>query len=274
MVAIGGNERTDSLITGCEIEDIYTLKDFPIHMLTDEPASNDLCCDMTFSIGKEDGFIELRKIISPEILYKDTHSNAIGKTWRESHELVARLIQNVSTSNTTILEIGGGTGRLNQIFNSLNGTCAEWTIIEPQPCPVDGCTATFIKGFFPQALNNIKYDIILHTHSLEHMENIWDYFNHLNKHIKLGGRMIFSIPDMKPMLQKNMTSIINFEHTFLLLEEYVDYLLGRNGYVINEKIHYGDGHSLIYSTTYLGGGARKPAAQFIRNKQKGLYELY
>jgi len=252
MLKIDGNERSRSLMTNCELEDVFTLPDFPIHMLSEGDPSNDLCCDMIFSIGVEDGFIELRKTVSPEILYKDRHSNAIGAMWRGAHEAVARLIQDNSTSASKILEIGGGTGKLNQIFNEIGGACNKWTIIEPQPLPVEGCTAEFVKGFFPEDLQNEKFDMVIHTHYFEHVENIQTFLEDVTRFLQVGGKMIFALPDMEPMLDKYMTSIIHFEHTFLITEKYLDFILNRNGFTVDEKQHFGNGQSLIYVTTYLG----------------------
>ena len=135
----------------------------------------------------------------------------------------------------------------------MGGHSGYWEIIEPQPCPIEGCTAIYRRGLFPDALkDDEKYDIILHTHCMEHMEDPKTFFEGILRHISQSGRMIFSVPDMKKMLEKEMTSIINFEHTMLLTEEYIDYLLGKYGFRIDKKLGYGNGHSLIYTTTYTG----------------------
>lgn len=99
--------RDKSLITGCDVEPLYTIKDFPIHMLRNEGEESEFC-DMDFTIGKEDGFVQLGKIIPPEVLYKDTHSNAIGKVWENAHRLVANWIKKYSNNKTYVLEVGGG----------------------------------------------------------------------------------------------------------------------------------------------------------------------
>lgn len=159
----------------------------------------------------------------------------------------------------------------------MNGACSRWTIVEPQPLPVEGCRAEFIKGFFPEDLSNKKYDMVIHTHYFEHVENIQQFLENVTRFIRINGKMIFSLPDMKPMLEKYMTSILNFEHTFLITEEYLDFILSKNGFSIDKKQHYGNGHSLIYVTTYTGHPqhVRLPDDMYSLNKNTILdYILY
>lgn len=68
--------RGTGMITGCETETLFVLKNFPVHMMAD--GKTEARCDMKFEIGKEDGFVQLADVIPAEILYRDTHSNAPG----------------------------------------------------------------------------------------------------------------------------------------------------------------------------------------------------
>lgn len=174
-----------------------------------------------------------------------------GGVWKGAHELVAQKVKAYSGSDTKILEIGGATGKLNALYNQSGGKSIHWDIVEVQPCPVPECTARYITGIFPDALKNQEqYDMILHTHCMEHMEDLHLFLKNVIKHIVPRGWMIFSVPDMQQMIENGMTSIVNFEHTVLLTEKYIDYLLGCYGFSIKEKQRYGNGHSLVYVTSY------------------------
>lgn len=122
---------------------------------------------------------------------------------------------------------------------------------------------------FPDALEeNVRYDMILHTHCMEHMEDLHFFMKSVSKHLVPGGKMIFSVPDMQRMLENEMTSIVNFEHTILLTERYIDCLLGLYGFWIEEKRRYGNGHSLIYVTSLTGEEwAVGFAGMYERNKE-------
>lgn len=83
------------------------------------------------------------------------------------------------------------------------GACKEWNIIEPQPCPIKECTATFIKGFFSDDIDTSrKYDIVVHTHVWEHSENLKGFIRNIRNCLSIGRKMIFSVPDMKYMFEK------------------------------------------------------------------------
>jgi len=97
-------KRTKSILTGCSTEVLYTLKDFPIHMME---SDKNFSSDMVFAIGKKDGFIQLENIISPEKLYIDTHFNSPGKVWENHYIAVSEVIEKYSDKPLEILEIGG-----------------------------------------------------------------------------------------------------------------------------------------------------------------------
>lgn len=156
----------------------------------------------------------------------------------------------------------------------IGGKTKNWDIIEVQPCPVQGCIARYRQGIFPNALESTDlYDLIIHTHCMEHMEDLNVFFEGVCKHLIINGRMIFSVPDMQDMLNKSMTSIVNFEHTFLLTERYINYLLCKYGFKIDEKLSYGNGHSLIYVTIYTGI-CKKVSLMGMYEKNKILMENF
>lgn len=50
--------------------------------------------------------------------------------------------------------------------------------------------------------------------------------------------MIFSIPNLKKYLENKWINYLSFEHTILLTESVMDYLLNKNQFKIIEKIFY------------------------------------
>jgi hypothetical protein len=240
-------------------------------MLSGLPDETDLFEDMVFSIGTEDGFVQLKKSILPDVLYKDSHSNAVGKVWENAHREVATLLVKYADKETDIFEPGGATGILNKLFHDLQGEYKSWTILEPQPCPILGCHAEFIRGFFPKDVPDRKYDIIVHTHTMEHMEKIDEFLNNILVHLKENGFMIFSLPDMKALMEQGVLSVVNFEHSYYLAEQYVDVLCKRYGFDIVEKQHFGNGHSLIYVTQYTGNRMEVSVENIWYQKNRELF---
>jgi hypothetical protein len=88
-------ERKVDIITGSSnLEDLYTLEKFPVFMgsvLHD--ASEDLVEDMAWSISKDSGFIQLKKLLPLDILYQSqTTTSAIGETWMAHHRAFSKFI--------------------------------------------------------------------------------------------------------------------------------------------------------------------------------------
>ena len=80
----------------------------PVNMLADAESEpqNDPTYDMVFGIFPDSGVIQLLDLVPEEMIYVDTHSNAVGGIWKRQHEQLAALIGESNPEN--ILEIGGG----------------------------------------------------------------------------------------------------------------------------------------------------------------------
>ena len=228
---------------------IKEFRNFPVNMLApaDSDPKDDPSFDMKIGINEESGVIQIVELLPNDRIYVDTHSNAIGGVWRNHHETVSKCIQKYSPDS--VLEIGGGTGILESIYNAMSEAPIPWTIIEPQPHPIKETRASFIKGFFPDALpKSIDYDVLVHTHTIEHMYSPKDFMSLISDYMEDGKHMVFSVPNLKNNLEACMTSVLNFEHTIYFTDDYIDYLLERYGFVIESKQNISN-HSIVYSTT-------------------------
>ena len=108
MIKLNKNQfvsRTKSVISGGDVEEISSIENFPVFIgSTTDDISSDMSHNLTFDICKETGMIQLRDVVSPDIIYPKFHSEAIGKVWSEHHESLSELILKYS-DNKTILEI-------------------------------------------------------------------------------------------------------------------------------------------------------------------------
>lgn len=235
-------------ITGAEsdFDVLLSFKKFPIHMLENE--STDIKKDKThpLSIGIDSlsGVVQVLDPPTKEELYVDSHSNAVGGVWNGHHRMVADIIRNYHPKN--VLEIGGATGILESYYNKDALNTKNWVIVEPEPHPIKETSATFIKGFFPEALpKGMVYDLLVHTHTMEHMDSICNFIKMISDHMPVGGKMIFSVPNFKELTETVATSILNFEHTVYLTEEYIEWLLASYRFKLLDKQNYIN-HSIIY----------------------------
>lgn len=242
-------DRKLSVVTQKEtVEDLREFEKFPIYMgCTDEPESNDLSVDMRWGICRESGVIQLTKLIPLDILYKNSHgSGLVGKIWAQHHHEFAKFI--FKQNPRGVLEIGGGHGILATEYLKIKEL--PWTIIEPNPSPIENCKATFVKSFFDTTTvipENI--DTVVNSHVLEHIYEPRKFIELISSRLKSGSRFIFSVPNMRKMLERSYTNTLNFEHTTFLTEGTIEYLLKIAGFQITEKQYYLDDHSIFYAAT-------------------------
>lgn len=229
-----------------DLEIIHTLNKFPVYMgCTSQSEENDLVADMIWAISKKSGLVELKELIPLNILYPENHAASIGSVWNNHHNSFAIFLGYYRPKG--IIEIGGAHGILSKKYQEIDEI--EWTIVEPNPIPIDGVKAKFIKCFFDDtfAFEN-DYDTVIHSHVFEHIYEPDIFIKHLSSFIQDDKKMIFSIPNMQVMLKRKYTNCINFEHTIFLTEPYIDYLLARHGFRIDKKEYFLKDHSIFYAT--------------------------
>jgi hypothetical protein len=254
----------------CEI--LYSFHEFPIHMgVTNKPQDNDLYSDLVITIEKNSGLLRLETLIQEDVLYVDAHYNSIGAGWEKHHRAFAQFIAKYAPQN--IFEIGGGRGLLEKYYNEDNKT--NWTILEPVPNPVEGCNATFIKGFFDEDyVIPSGYDAVVHSHTLEHFYNPIHALKTMSKSMPNESYMFFSIPNMKTMFERCFTNVMNYEHTFYCAEPYVEYMMNVSGYKVIEKMEFGIDHSIFYAAKKMDLCETKISFEGYFGKNKKMFQKY
>lgn len=239
--------REKSLITNKKnLENLISLKNFPVFIgCTNQDKKKDIKADMDFSICKDSGFIQLKKLLPLDLVYSNYHSEAIGGIWQKHHEELAKFISKFNPKN--ILEIGGSNATLAQhtkkILSNIN-----WSIVEPTPAHESINNITIIKDYFDESFSFDKpVDTIIHSHVLEHLYNPVQMIDHMYNFLKIGEKNIFSIPNLYKWLEKKQPNTLNFEHTVFLTEYITDYLLKLHGFKIIEKKYFEE-HSIFYAT--------------------------
>jgi 2-polyprenyl-3-methyl-5-hydroxy-6-metoxy-1,4-benzoquinol methylase len=240
------HRNKDVITNSKDMEKLHTIKNFPILMnCVNNGIDDDIFTDLIWEINKKSGVIQLKTLIPLEILYKEQHSGTTGKLWLKHHKEFSEFIYKYDPKS--VLEIGGGHGILST--NYKEKIEIPWTIVEPSPNPVEGCTATFIKSLFDENFTcNLDFDTIIHSHVFEHIYEPIVFVKHLSKMLCDGKKLIFSLPNLTEMLKRKQTNCINFEHTVFLTETYVDYLLNKFKFKIVEKKYFENSHSIFYST--------------------------
>lgn len=239
--------RDQCAVTGLpDLEKLYEFPNFPVFMgCLNQPEKMDFKQDMSWWISRGSGLIQLKRLLPLDILYPESHgAGAIGALWGQHHRTFASFLSNISPA--FVLEIGGAHGILSNEYIKFGQI--PWTILEPNPSPITGCAARFIKGFFDEDFKYTdEFDTIVHSHVFEHIYKPDVFMSHLSAFMRPGQNLVFSLPNMQVMLERKYTNCINFEHTVFLTEPYVEYLLAKHGFKLNTKEYFMEDHSIFYS---------------------------
>lgn len=258
-----------------DMEPLFSFRDFPVFMgCTSEDPSTDLREDMSWWISKGSGSIQLDPVLPLDVVYKMGHgSGSTGELWIKHHAEFAKFVIEHHVSH--VLEIGGGHGILSKNCFEIDPDIS-WTIVEPNPAPVQGVKARFVEGFFDDQFKfNEPIDAVVHSHVFEHMYEPDTFMKHLSGFIQEGGFLIFSIPNMAVMLERKYTNCINFEHTVFLTDTYVEFLLKAHGFLLVKKQNFMDDHSIFYAAKRLASNTNNvQLPENIYSENKKIYEEY
>lgn len=240
--------KTDIIFGKDDLENIFRLEKFPVFMgcMDNMNSQDDLYKDFVIDISRSTGIVQVRNLIDLDILYGSDHSSGtIGKIWHDHHKAFAKFIE-TKTKPSKVFEIGGLHGILSKYYSDQN-EISSWTIVEPNPIPVEGCPAEFIKCFFGNDFElDVEFDAYVHSHTFEHIYNPMEFAKKLSDFIPENKDLYFSIPNIEEMVKRKYTNAINFEHTFLLTRELATYIMECNGFRLIECQDFMADHSIFY----------------------------
>ena len=224
---------------------LYTFPNFPLSVCTqtsNSPLPNEKLIEAHI-VEKEDGSIKFLPYVDPLDIYISQHNNCIGDTWRTHNEKFTQLILQYETSSLT--EIAGGSGFVFELYQSQNPNFKKWKVIDINPSErYSHPKVEKIQGLYePSQID--EGDVVISSHFVEHIFDLEKFLIELRE--KNPKYHIFSLPNFKKFAINNFPSTIMFEHPNYLPEDYLDHILGENGWNIVDKIYYVD-HSIFYVT--------------------------
>jgi len=227
---------------------LHRFPEFPVFMgCTADRPEDDLRHDMHWMICEDCGTIQLSELIPLSVLYAHSHnSGVVGGLWAKHHHAFAEFV--LQHSPKTVLEIGGGHGMLSMHCHE-KVPDIDWTILEPNPSPRPDCRARYLQGFFDEHFQfDRSVDTVVHSHLLEHLYEPTQFLDQLARILPIGGKHIFSIPNLPVMLERGYTNCINFEHTYFIGVEMLEAMCLRHGLRVIEKQLFLDDHSIFIAT--------------------------
>ena len=213
-----------------DLEMLYSFEKFPVFMgCVDTPPADDIFKSMNWYISRSSGSLQMNPLVPLELVYLGQHNDSTGGIWDAHHTAFAEFLHGLNPRK--VFEIGGATGALYGKVSDLQPV--EWTILDPNPEVVTDSSISAIKGFFgPDFREEVDFDILVHSHVFEHVYNPMEFVQALSGYVPEDKLIAFSVPNMRYLLENCFTNALNFEHTYFLIPEYIEYLLSRNGFEI------------------------------------------
>ena len=228
--------RTQCVATNTPLKHLHSFKNFPVLLacVDNLDTSTDLKEDMEWGVSKSN-LVQLMTLLDPNEIYHNYHTTGVvGNLWKEHHRKFAEFINKDTFS--TALEIGGASGKLvEQVF--LNNLQSSWTIIEPSiHIKKSDPRVNLIEGYFENYPFKEKFDIIVHSHCIEHAYEPLSFLNKTNELLKVGGVHFISIPNMKYWLENGYMNTLSFEHTCYIDDYVLEFMLNKSGFEVVDKI--------------------------------------
>ena len=246
--------REHSVLTGRNtMKPVYCLPNMPVHFgCVDFSSDKDVHMNQEFMICEETGILQIKHFPTADLLYMTRHNDAIGDVWSDLFDSIVEVVKNqlVDKKRLKILEIGGGSAKLaEKILSELD--VERYVIIEPNPLPevmINNPMLEIVTDYFSkESVPQDHYDLILHSHVLEHVENPIQLIEDISTATSEDTLHVFVVPNLKEAFSRKYTNALNFEHTFFMTEEYIDAILNNESLEAVSKEYFID-HSIIYTS--------------------------
>ena len=233
-----------------DFEELFTIEKFPIYMGVVEKNYKSEYQNLTFNICKSTGTVQIFPRVPLDKLYFKSHgSGKIGKIWNDHHKKFHSIIKKYMSG--TIIEIGGGHNSIHSLPIDYNHKFKILSF-DPNGNVNDNDNLKVINKFFSEEAmieeNISSVELFIHSHLLEHIYDPLDFLNLIHKYLEKDGLHIFSVPNMKKMIESGYPNAMNFEHPFFLEEDLIDKLLSIAGFAIVTKFYFREDHSIMYTT--------------------------
>jgi 2-polyprenyl-3-methyl-5-hydroxy-6-metoxy-1,4-benzoquinol methylase len=188
---------------------ILKWKNMPILLSsTNDNKANDIFYTFELKVDKDTGAVHQTNIPPQDILYKNSRNSGIGNVWNKHYDCFCKFIfNNINLTDKKICEIGSGNGYVaNKIGEKYKIDCYE-----PTPTFESTNNINLIKKFM-EFDDKQQYDVIILSHTFEHITDPADFLCKIHKSLKKEGIVIMSYPNFEIGLNNNHVNLFNSEH--------------------------------------------------------------
>lgn len=237
--------RTNCVICNGNLVDMHTLPNFPIYMGVNYDDIVQQMCDLTYCRCETCNTLQVRKLIPLDVLYKHNHNtDVVGDMWKNHYASFSKFIfDDEQPVPKTILEVGDPSCKMANANRSKK--FEEWIIIEPSKLINGFDRVRHIQNVLDNTFTIDPVDMVIFSHSFEHMYNPSEIAQKLHDIITEDGCLYVSIPDMNHFAEHELLpfNCVTFEHTFFINPDIMEYLF-QNKFKL-EKVEYYKHHSVF-----------------------------
>jgi hypothetical protein len=143
--------------------------------------------------------------------------------------------------------------------------------LEPNPTIKEEPGIKVIRGFFDENYALPPTDAVVHSHVFEHMYEPAQFMQELSSAMPEASLLLFSLPNLHVWMEQFYTTAINFEHSVLLTQPYIEYLLNKHGFEIVEIKPFREDHSLFYAARRVNKASAPELPQGLYASNKRLF---
>jgi hypothetical protein len=108
---------------------------------------------------------------------------------------------------------------------------------------------------------------------MEHVYDPREFIADIADSLQPGQQLIFAYPNLALWLSRNYTNALNFEHTMLLTDQFIDVLLPAYQLKVVDKVVYGD-NSFFYTAEKTNEKLLVPPFPNLYAEYRGLFESF
>ena len=246
-----------SICNTTNLSEVLELKSYPAYIVpvpqniasTVQKADLKLfCCDNCGHFQSVNPDKELQRLIY-EVYYSYyvvDSSESFSPHYRKPFvDFLQKLKKDGNFENkNNLLEIGCSSGQQVDFFKSI---IPNYVGIDPSD-KIEKAIEThqnehFIKGYFPESLPNLNFDVIISQFNLEHILDIQDFLSKIYDALLESGIIIFQVPDIEDFVRNKLPNFMAHEHLQYFTKDSLGKLLNAQGFKV---LNWGEtGPSLI-----------------------------
>lgn len=204
---------------------LFTFEKLPVLLSsTSDKAKNDAFYDFTLVLDEDTGLVYQKNIPPQDILYKDARNSGMGKIWKDHYDKFYEfIVKNIDLNDKKICEIGSGNGYVAKKI----GKDYKIDCYEPNPTFESTDNINLIKDFMNFETGE-QYDVILLSHTFEHITNPEWFLQKLKGSLNPNGFLVMSYPNFEMGLKNNLINLFNSEHISYLSKSSTEKILNKN----------------------------------------------